>query len=184
MLNQILPFDGQITLFLSSILPRNKLIFDFFSFFSLTGSSILIWAVISVIILIIEEKKNPGISKKDKFFMIIFTLSILSTVLIVELPLKNFFRRPRPSNHPMAYSCPKSYSFPSGHSATAFTAATVLSFFDKKRKWLYYSIASLIAYSRIYLGCHYFFDVVLGATLGIVVSRSTILLASLIVVKK
>ena len=56
-------------------------------------------------------------------------------------------------------------------SATAFAAATVLSFFDKKRRWFYYTVAMLISYSRIYLGCHYFFDVIVGAIIGYIISQ-------------
>ncbi|EKE14348.1 MAG: hypothetical protein ACD_12C00559G0006, partial [uncultured bacterium] len=54
---------------------------------------------------------------------------------------------------------------------TAFAAATVLAYFDKKRRWFYYSAALLISYSRIYLGCHYFFDVIIGALIGFLISK-------------
>jgi undecaprenyl-diphosphatase len=82
--------------------------------------------------------------------------------------LKNFFNRQRPisTNH-----CPTDFSFPSGHAATAFSAATVLTFFDKKRRFFYSTIALLIAYSRLYLSCHYFFDVLGGGVLGIIIGK-------------
>ncbi|MEK7096731.1 MAG: phosphatase PAP2 family protein, partial [Patescibacteria group bacterium] len=68
--------------------------------------------------------------------------------------------------------CPKDFSFPSTHAATAFVAAEILAYFNKKRKWFYFAVAILISYSRIYLGCHYFFDVVFGAIIGWLVSQS------------
>jgi len=131
-----------------------------------------------IIALIFEERKNPGISKKDKQFVITFTFAFLITSFIVEYPLKNIFRRQRPVTTnlnqfqpvPTNY-CPTDFSFPSGHAATAFTASTVLTFFDKKRRFFYYLIGFLIAYSRIYLGCHYFFDIVSGGILGLLIGK-------------
>jgi undecaprenyl-diphosphatase len=80
---------------------------------------------------------------------------------------------------------PTDYSFPSSHASSSFFAASVLSYFhlknkNKKKKtsrinlnWpiLYYSIAALISYSRIYLGVHYFTDVVVGAIIGILLAK-------------
>jgi undecaprenyl-diphosphatase len=146
-----------------------------------------------IIALFLEEKKHPGLSKNDKKFIIAFTLSFLITAFLAEYPLKNLFHRQRPvltnlnpstslrvnrfqtfdfaQGKPISTNCPTDFSFPSGHAATAFAAATVLTFFDKKRRFFYYLIAFLIAYSRIYLGCHYFLDVFIGAILGSLISK-------------
>jgi undecaprenyl-diphosphatase len=142
----------------------------FFSFFSLKGNAIFVWILVIIIALFLEEKKHPGISKNDKKFIIVFTLSFLTTAFLVNYPLKNFFHRPRP-NQLISTTCPTDFSFPSGHAATAFAAATVLTFFDKKRRFFYSTIAFLIAYSRIYLGCHYFLDVLAGGVVGIIISK-------------
>jgi undecaprenyl-diphosphatase len=133
------------------------------------GNAIVVWILVIIFAVIFEEKKHPGISKNDKKFIIIFLTAFLTTSLLVEFPLKNFFHRPRPI--PNVYNCPSNFSFPSGHTATAFAAATVLAYFDKKRRFLYYTIATLIAFSRIYLGCHYFFDVFAGAVFGYLISK-------------
>ena len=132
--------------------------------------------MVILISVILEERKNPGISKRDKKFIILFSLSFLLTALIVTFPLKNLFQRPRPIPDTKylilnTNSCPKDYSFPSGHAATAFAAATILVYFDKKRRWFYYIVAMLISFSRIYLGCHYFLDVLTGAVIGFIISR-------------
>lgn len=178
-MNLILFVDQQLTIFLKNLFPHSPFFNHLFSFFSLSGNSILVWILLIILILILEERKNPGISKKDKLFALLFFTTFILTALIVEFPLKNLFHRPRPQldiNHQLStnYSCPKNFSFPSGHASTAFAAATVLYFFDKKRKWFYYTIATTIAYSRIYLGCHYFFDVVFGGILGWVIAKSII----------
>jgi len=180
MVNFILNLDQSITLFLRNLLPHNYFFDLFFAFFSLKGNAIFVWVLVIIAALIFEERKNPGISKKDKQFIITFIFAFLITSFAVERPLKNLFRRPRPFNinsnafvplqtnqrQSVSINCPKDFSFPSGHAATAFVAAAVLTFFDKKRRFFYYLIALLIAYSRIYLGCHYFLDVLGGGILG------------------
>lgn len=178
MIISILDLDQTITLFLKNLIPHVFFFDLFFSFFSLKGNSIFIWILAIIIALIFEERKNPGISKKDKNFIIVFTISFLVCAAVVEYPIKNLFRRQRPvptsfnKLQLISTNCPTNFSFPSGHAVTAFAASTVLTFFDKKRRFFYYLIAFLIAYSRIYLGCHYFLDVFGGGFLGIVISKS------------
>ena len=170
MLEKLIYFDIVITNFLKNLLPHHHFFDLFFSFFSLKGNAIFVWILVIIIALFLEEKKHPGISKNDKKFIIVFTLSFLTTAFLVNYPLKNFFHRPRP-NQLISTTCPTDFSFPSGHAATAFAAATVLTFFDKKRRFFYSTIAFLIAYSRIYLGCHYFLDVLAGGVVGIIISK-------------
>jgi len=184
MLEKIIFFDLAITFFLKNLLPQNYFFDLFFSFFSLKGNAIFVWILVIIVILIFEERENPGITKKDKQFIVVFTLTFLITSLVVTYPLKNFFKRPRPiSNNSnqwqftlqiketLSTNCPTDFSFPSSHASTAFAASTVLTFFDKKRRVFYYLIAFIIAYSRIYLGCHYFLDVLGGGILGIIISK-------------
>lgn len=176
-MSTLLNLDYLLTDLLNKVIPHNVFFNNFFSFFSMKGSSILIWLLIMSIILIIEERKNPGIAKRDKKFIILFSLSFLLTFLLSDILLKNIFLRPRPFLISSIYqqesvnSCPKDFSFPSTHAATAFAAATILVYFDKKRRWFYYFVAISISYSRIFLGCHYFLDVVFGAILGYLISR-------------
>lgn len=62
-----------------------------------------------------------------------------------------------------------SSSFPSGHSASIFALATLLSFFTKK-KWLslvYLFLAISVGYSRMYLSQHFPIDVLTGAFIGV-----------------
>ncbi len=172
-------FDTGFTNFINTQIPHNQFFDYFFSFFSLRGNSIIIWAVLIILALILEERKNPGIQKRDILFVITFLLSFLTTSVLVSLVFKNIFQRPRPSinNQQLTinnYHCPSDFSFPSGHASTAFAAATVLTAFDKKRKWFYYGVAILISLSRIYLGCHYFLDVAVGSLIGSTISKTFI----------
>ena len=170
MLNTLLSFDLLVTQFVNSLLPHNLFFNFFFSFFSQQGSSILIWLIIIAVLILFEEKR-------DKKFIIYFLIIFTTTYVTNDLLLKNMFHRPRPTLPPNPYhlipnvSCPKDFSFPSGHAATAFAAATALSFFDKKRKGFYYLIAFFIGLSRIYLSCHFFFDVIAGGLIGYLITR-------------
>ena len=66
----------------------------------------------------------------------------------------------------IALRTPRTSSFPSGHATTAFTAAALLSDEDRLRP-LYYAIAVVVAWSRVYVRIHHASDVVAGIGVGI-----------------
>jgi undecaprenyl-diphosphatase len=104
---------------------------------------------------------------------------LLLTVLAIAVAdgsataLKAAVERPRP---PLRYVEPKALvpvprdaSFPSGHAATSFAAATVLSFALPRLGPFFFLLAAAIAFSRVYVGVHYPLDVIGGAALGLLV---------------
>ena len=62
------------------------------------------------------------------------------------------------------------YSFPSNHAANSFVFATVISYFYEKNKTFLYILASVIAFSRVYVGVHYPLDIIFGSIIGYIIS--------------
>jgi membrane-associated phospholipid phosphatase len=63
-----------------------------------------------------------------------------------------------------------SNAFPSGHTATAFTIALILSIFLTDKRWsiVFILLAIGVGISRIYLMQHFFVDVYFGAIFGVI----------------
>ena len=61
-----------------------------------------------------------------------------------------------------------SHSFPSGHTTSAFSMFLLFSIFVKNRSLslLFFVLALMVGYSRMYLGQHFFADVYFGAIIG------------------
>jgi undecaprenyl-diphosphatase len=88
--------------------------------------------------------------------------------------LKLVFKHPRPTQAIIAI--PDTYSFPSGHAVAAsalyITLALVAAQSERRQRprrvliWSGIAVAVLVAWSRVYLGVHYFSDVSGGLLLG------------------
>lgn len=99
--------------------------------------------------------------------------------------LKNVFHRSRPKseNDPYSFdglngSFGNNISFPSGHTTLAFSAATYIAETNKHRgpliPILAYSLAAVSAWSRVHDKAHWASDVIAGAALGHLVTRSVL----------
>jgi undecaprenyl-diphosphatase len=95
--------------------------------------------------------------------------AVLTTSLLVT-PLKELFGRARPPDADPALgslvSLPESASFPSGHSATAFAAATAVAVVCPRLRPLVLVLAAAVARWRVYLRVHFPLDVLAGGLLG------------------
>ena len=64
---------------------------------------------------------------------------------------------------------PGSPSFPSGHAMSAFAVAAAIALLAPRLRWPVLALAALIGFSRVYLGVHFWLDVLAGAALGIAI---------------
>ena len=99
---------------------------------------------------------------------------------LVTLGVKASVERPRPFTvvpeaEPLLGGTVGS-SFPSGHAATSFAGAVVLTLVARRTWPLLFVLALLVSFSRIYVGAHYPLDVVSGAALGAAVALAVIAL--------
>lgn len=116
---------------------------------------------------------------------------VLATVLIVVLCdrfsagfMKPFFERLRPCHEPSLAAhlrniidCGGQYGFISSHATNHFGLAILFTWFFKKisdmtcLNWVFYTWAGLISFAQIYVGKHYFGDVLIGAICGILIAK-------------
>lgn len=129
------------------------------------GDGGMIWLLIVALLMINKKYRKIG-------FMALAAL-VLSTIL-GEGILKHIVKRMRPSADISAVNLliakPLSYAFPSGHTASSFAVAGVLAKYFKEYALEFFTLASLIAFSRLYLYVHYPTDVLAGIVLGLICS--------------
>lgn len=137
----------------------------FFVWLSRIGTYGLVWLVLAAVFALLW--KRPAI------LALVLVADALGE-LITDIS-KAFVDRERPAfrypQPPPLMHIPHTHSFPSGHAATSFACAATLARFTSRRvAALLFVLAAAIAWSRVYVGAHYPFDVVVGAAVGLVVA--------------
>lgn len=109
---------------------------------------------------------------KGKKVAVIIIISFL-IIMPLNTLLKNFFERSRPVVERQEIDVPlkTNFAYPSGHASIVSSGALILMIVYRREKKLILSSiltieAALVCLSRIYMGDHYFFDVIGGALLG------------------
>jgi undecaprenyl-diphosphatase len=105
------------------------------------------------------------------FLVFVFLVATLGISDKVGSLFKHFIQRPRPFDTGMEViqrSAAGGFSFPSNHAINMFCMAFFLSTFFPNSRFLVFTMAVLVAFSRIYNGVHYPSDVVGGAVIGAV----------------
>ena len=123
---------------------------------------------------------------KGKKIAVIIIISFL-IIIPLNIVFKNFFERNRPPVEKQEIYVPEKtdFAYPSGHASIVAAGAVILIILYRREKELIFSIvlaieAALVCLSRIYVGDHYFLDVIGGALLGAGISFLTISLSKYI----
>jgi len=162
----LVKFDSDIFIFINQHLG-NPWLDMFMRFITYSGSTVF-WLITVVILWFYDRRKEASL---------LATAMIMGGILF--LFLKFFIARPRPYqmiDGTRIIDLESGSSFPSGHAKNIFSAAAILGN-SVERKWtiLLYLLAVLVSFSRIYVGMHYPFDVIIGGFLGYVIGRVTLM---------
>lgn len=141
---------------------RNPILDRFFIFVTDLGSFDFYLILFSFLFFIYDDKKS---------FKILFLLFIS---YLLNSFLKEIFNLPRPDEKivkPIYKESGGGYGFPSGHSQNSTVTYLALFKIFKKNWLLILSIIliTLISLSRIYLGLHFFYDVLGGILIGLII---------------
>ena len=130
------------------------------------GDAGIFWMVLAVMLMLFKPTRRTGIG---------MGLALLMGLLLCNLTLKPLCHRPRPYDYqydvfgkliPLIIQRQHDFSFPSGHTIASFEAAGVIALNNKKWGIAALVLASLIAFSRLYLYVHYPTDVLASIVLG------------------
>lgn len=124
-----------------------------------------IWLIAAVVLLF---------SKKYRMCGIMIIIGIAIGFLIGNLCLKPIVARPRPcwldSTVQMLVPIEMDFSFPSGHTLASVIAAVILTMANRKFGYIAIPLATLIAFSRLYLYLHFLTDVLFSMFLGTLIA--------------
>lgn len=170
MLEKILEYERNLFFFLHG---HHTTFWDCFMWLY---SGMFVWIPLIVILLfcfIYKQKWQEWLT-----FLASAILLILLCDLLTSHFSKPFFARFRPTHHPAFMNdiqvvfgyVSDNYGFMSGHSANSFGFALFSSLVFRYRPYTFviFAWATIMAYSRIYLGVHFVSDIVPGAIFGAV----------------
>jgi undecaprenyl-diphosphatase len=157
----VIAFDESISSLIYN--SGSNLADDFMILMSMYGREI-VWLAVIVFMSIFAGWRGKKIA-------IIIVISFLIIIPLNTL-FKNLFERNRPPVEGLEVHIEKTdFAYPSGHASIVAAGASILIILFRREKELVFSIilaceAALVCISRIYVGDHYFLDVIGGALLG------------------
>ena len=178
MIDTIVEIDKQIMVFLNKTISNP--IFDFIMPI-ITNQNFLVFSGL----ILIGYLAYYG-EKRGRITIVVLLIAASFSDAICFQIIKPWVGRIRPSHEFYEYinllvSKGGKYSFPSNHAANSFVFATVLSYFYDKKKTFLYILASVIAFSRVYVGVHYPLDIFFGSIIGYIISW--IVLSAWVIIK-
>ena len=165
MIESLINFEGSILLFLQNYV-RNPVLNALLIPFTLSNNAGIPCILIVAVFIYFKSLRKAGI---------LMGISLLLEFLLNNLIIKNLFARIRPyeviDGLILLVGKAPDYSFPSGHTGSAFALAVVIFMvMDRKYGIIALTLASLMGFSRLYVGIHYPSDVLGGVILGVVTS--------------
>lgn len=108
--------------------------------------------------------------KRLRWLVLVSLLVLAITDQTSSQLLKKIIERPRPchvmENINLLVGCGGGFSMPSSHAANAWAQAVLFAIVTPRSRWFLLVTATLIALSRVFVGVHYPFDIVVGAIVG------------------
>ncbi|MDC2978841.1 phosphatase PAP2 family protein [Pelagibacteraceae bacterium] len=156
---------------------------EFFSEITKLGSSSWYFSItiIGFVIFYINNKLQiiKTKSAKNIYNFFISSFVYILTVGIITQIIKHVVGRPRPNHTDFEnvfsfkyFSLESNFhSFPSGHSSTIFIVCFILVSVAPKLRYFFYFLASVVAFSRVVVGAHFFTDIVAGAILALILFK-------------
>ena len=138
--------------FLNALVPR----------ISSLGDAGLIWIALSILLLLFPKTRKAGLASGIALLFMLITDNMILKPLVARL-------RPFTVNTAVELLIPPptDFSFPSGHTYASFASASAIFRNNRKIGIPALILASLIAFSRLYLYVHYPTDVLFGILFGI-----------------
>lgn len=144
---------------------RNPILDWILVFFTRLGDVGIIWIIICVVLLLMRKYRKVGF---------IGLLALLIGAIITDLTLKGWIARERPFTYLSEERLKEvliiqklhSLSFPSGHTTSSFAVGLTLSYYLKQYRIPILLLASIIAFSRMYLYVHFPTDILAGIIVG------------------
>jgi len=141
---------------------RTPFLDNFFSAVTHLGDTGIVWIVLALILLCIRKTRPLGVC---------MALALIFDLLLCNMILKPLVGRIRPyelREVALLIKAPHDASFPSGHTAVSFAAAGVVALRRSKLAIPALILASIIAFSRLYLYVHFPTDVLGGILVGMI----------------
>lgn len=180
--DSLLSFDLSVFQWIQSI--QNEFFDTLMTAITTLGNAGAIFIVLGFVLLFTKKHRKAGLA---------VLMALIVMLLCSDLFLKEFFARPRPFNlfasDPEKYAewgtkyvfpelvyRPSSFSFPSGHTASAFAAATALLWHSRKLGIPTIIFAAVMGFSRLYVQVHYCTDVFGGIIAGAICGLIAVLI--------